>query len=59
MQLHNSYNKLLIKLPYSNPANISNGIITLDTFTTLSVTSSSTTISTGSLNKEFSLKNIK
>lgn len=49
-----TYNKLLFKLPYSNPAEISNGIVTLDTFTTLSVVSSSVTLSTGSLTKQFS-----
>ena len=49
-----AYNKLLFKLPYSNPAKISNEIITLDTFTTLSVVSSSIALSTGSLTKQFS-----
>lgn len=49
-----TYNKLLFKLPYSNPDEISNGIVTLDTFTTLSVVSSSVTLSTGSLTKQFS-----
>jgi hypothetical protein len=48
------YNKLLFKLPYSNPSSIFDASLTLDKFTTISVSSSTAILETYSGNKQFS-----